>query len=84
LIADIGGGIGTQMVFILDASPSSQGILFDRLVLEAESISHDRIEFVGSDFLDSVPAGADVYLLRFVLHDWADEEATDPSTRHEA
>lgn len=30
VISDIGGGIGTQLVSILDASPSSRGILFDQ------------------------------------------------------
>jgi len=75
VIADIGGGIGTQLVSILDASPASKGILFDKPYLRAESISHDRIEVIGGDFFESVPTGADAYLLRFVLHDWADAEA---------
>jgi hypothetical protein len=91
VIADIGGGIGTQLVSILDASPASKGILFDKPYLRAESISHDRIEVIGGDFFESVPTGADAYLLRFVLHDWADAEAalilgslrraTNPSAR---
>src|SRR5262249_1483374 len=42
VIADIGGGIGTQLVSILDASPSSKGILFDQPRVGAESISHNR------------------------------------------
>ena len=75
VIADIGGGIGTQLVSILEASPASKGILFDKPYLRAESISHDRIEVIGGDFFESVPTGADAYLLRFVLHDWADAEA---------
>src|SRR4029077_14453516 len=75
VIADIGGGIGTQLVSSLDASPSSKGILFDQPQLRAESISHDRIEVIGGDFFESVPTGADTYLLRWILHDWADAEA---------
>jgi hypothetical protein len=75
VIADIGGGIGTQLVSILDASPSSKGILFDQPHLRAESISHDRIEVIGGDFFESVPTGADTYLLRWILRDWADAEA---------
>jgi hypothetical protein len=75
LIADVGGGIGTQLVSILDASPSSKGILFDQPHLHAESISHDRMNAVGGDFFASVPADADAYLLRWVLHDWTDTEA---------
>jgi hypothetical protein len=30
LIADVGGGIGTQLVDILNSYPSCKGILFDR------------------------------------------------------
>src|SRR6266481_6026318 len=36
VIADIGGGIGTQLASILDASPASKGILFDKPHLRAE------------------------------------------------
>jgi len=75
VIADIGGGIGTQLVSILDASPSSKGILFDQPHLGAESISHNRMEVIGGDFFKSVPRGADAYLLRWILHDWAEPEA---------
>jgi len=75
VIADIGGGIGTQLVSILDASPSSKGILFDQPRVGAESISHNRMEVISGNFFESVPTGADAYLLRFILHDWADAEA---------
>ena len=33
-----------------------------------------RITVEGGSFLDRVPAGADVYLLIWVLHDWSDED----------
>lgn len=75
VIADIGGGIGTQLVSILDASPSSKGILFDKPHRRAESISHDRMEAISGDFYESVPAAADAYLLRWILHDWDDAAA---------
>jgi hypothetical protein len=38
----------------------------------AVDIADDRTEVVGGDFFESVPA-ADLYLLKFVLHDWDDE-----------
>jgi O-methyltransferase domain/Dimerisation domain len=75
VIADIGGGIGTQLVSILDSSPSSRGILFDQPHLRLASIAHDRMEAVSGDFFEGAPPGADAYLLRWVLHDWADKEA---------
>ncbi len=75
IIADIGGGIGSQLVDILSAHTSCRGILFDQQDVLAGAISHDRVERVAGDFLQRVPAGADAYLLRWILHDWADPEA---------
>jgi len=31
---------------------------------------------IGGDFFTSVPEGGDVYLLKAIIHDWGDEEAT--------
>jgi hypothetical protein len=75
LIADIGGGIGSQLVAILDANASCRGILFDQPSVVAGAIPHDRIECVAGDFFKSVPANADAYTMRWIIHDWPDEEA---------
>ncbi|WP_158944376.1 methyltransferase [Granulicella sp. S190] len=76
VIADIGGGIGTQLTSILATSPSSRGILFDQAHVRSTSmVANDRIEALGGDFFSSVPGGADAYLLRFILHDWSDSKA---------
>jgi hypothetical protein len=75
VIADIGGGIGSQLVAILDAHPSVRGILFDQPAVVAGAIPHDRLQRVGGDFFKSVPAGADAYTMRWIIHDWADQEA---------
>ena len=75
VIADIGGGIGTQLVDILDASPSCRGILYDQPEVVASAIPHDRVQRIGGDFFQSVPTGADLYLLRFIIHNWAEQEA---------
>jgi hypothetical protein len=34
-----------------------------------------RLELAGGDFFEAVPAGGDLYLLKFVLHDWDDERS---------
>jgi len=36
----------------------------------------ERLQLAGGDFFDAVPAGADLYLLSMVLHDWSDAEAS--------
>src|SRR5262249_34113225 len=34
----------------------------------------ERCRAVGGSFFDSVPDGADAYAIKFVLHDWTDED----------
>jgi hypothetical protein len=81
-VVDVGGADGAMLAAVLTAHPGLQGVLFDlpRVVAEApkalaERGVADRVECVGGDFFDSVPAGADTYLVSFVLHDWPDDEA---------
>ncbi|MEE4350113.1 MAG: methyltransferase [Pacificimonas sp.] len=74
VIADIGGGIGSQLSEILAVHPGPRGILFDLPDVVAEAPNSDRIEPMGGDFFEDIPVAADVYVLRWVLHDWSDEE----------
>lgn len=81
-IADIGGSEGPLLAAILRANPGVRGILFDlphvvaraAPVLAAAGVA-DRCTVVGGDFLVSVPAGADAYILKYIIHDWDDERA---------
>jgi hypothetical protein len=73
-IADIGGGIGAQLSSILEAHPSPRGVLFDMPEVVAEGPSDPRIERVGGSFFEAIPIEADAYVLRWILHDWSDEE----------
>jgi hypothetical protein len=43
--------------------------------LQAAGVA-DRAEFVAGDFFAEVPAGADTYVLKSVLHDWPDDACT--------
>jgi hypothetical protein len=81
-IADIGGGIGAFLSRILVAAPDARGVLFDQThvvagapaVLDAAGVA-DRCAIVGGSFFDGIPGGADLYVLRSVVHDWEDEDA---------
>jgi hypothetical protein len=75
VIADIGGGIGAQLLNILGAHPSCRGILFDQLQVVGQATQHSRLERVAGSFLGEIPIKADAYLLRWVIHDWADDNA---------
>ncbi|GAA3982523.1 methyltransferase [Actinomadura viridis] len=81
-IADLGGGDGTLLAAILRAVPEARGVLVDlpaglagadRTLAEAGVAG--RCEVVPGDFFESVPEGADAYLLKSVIHDWNDEKA---------
>lgn len=81
VVADIGGGNGRLLSEILTANPHARGILFDQPhVAEDATTKHalrdveDRCKVVGGDFFDMVPVGADVYLLRLIMHDWDDQQ----------
>jgi len=64
IIADIGGGIGSQLSCILDTHPSCRGILFDQPAVVAEAPEHGRMERVGGDFFEEVAVLADAYVMR--------------------
>jgi ubiquinone/menaquinone biosynthesis C-methylase UbiE len=75
VVADIGGGIGSQLVSILDAHPSCQGVVFDQPNVVAQAPENSRMKRVGGDFFKDVPVYADAYVMRWLLHDWSDEES---------
>lgn len=71
-IVDIGGGTGALLAALLARAPHATGVLLDRP--GAVLPEPDRIEVVGGDFHQAVPAG-DLYLIMRVLHNWDDERA---------
>lgn len=78
-IVDVGGGRGGFLVQILMRAPDAVGILFEQpQVLEVANWPDDaglldRIEKVAGNFFESVPDGADCYVIKGVLHDFDDD-----------
>lgn len=81
-VCDVGGGRGTLLSEILLHHPKVKGVLVDapgvlesaKSLLEARGV-RERVELVPGSFFDAVPSGADVYVLKTVLHDWDDERS---------
>jgi predicted O-methyltransferase YrrM len=80
-IIDVGGGQGASAIEILTAHPHLRGAVFDQPAVAAKAISaiakaglSERCEGIGGDFFASVPDGHDAYLLKYILHDWDDQE----------
>jgi SAM-dependent methyltransferase len=81
-VVDVGGGNGALLIGILNANPALRGIVFDRPEAAdaarknvAEAGLAERCEVVAGDFFESVPANAELLLLKHVIHDWDDERA---------
>lgn len=75
MIVDVGGGNGTLLAKILARNSDARGILFDQPHVIAEAELPERCEGHGGSFFESVPGGADAYVLKAIIHDWEDAEA---------
>jgi hypothetical protein len=81
-IVDVGGGQGKLLEKLLQFNPDIKGTVFDTAstIEKAEqqvgnNPSGRRCAHVTGDFFNSVPQGADAYLLCGVIHDWDDSRA---------
>jgi hypothetical protein len=81
-VVDVGGSNGPLLAGILRANPGLRGVLFDlpQVVAGAAPVLSeagvaDRCAVVGGSFFESVPAGGDAYVLKYVIHDWDDARA---------
>lgn len=82
IVADLGAGSGALLAELLMQRPALRGIAVEqpsviehtRATLERHALQ-GRCELVAGDLLTTVPGGADVYLLKSVVHNWRDETA---------
>ena len=81
LIVDVGGSFGYLLSDVLARCPESRGVLFDLPNIadagreRMASLGLDqRCKVVGGDFFESVPAGGDVYVMSWILHNWSDAD----------
>jgi precorrin-6B methylase 2 len=81
-VVDVGGGTGALVAALLAQNEHLRAILFDQAhvvsgaaaVLRAAGVE-DRCELASGSFLESIPPGGDLYILKAVLHNWNDERA---------
>ena len=83
VILDVGGGHGALLGAILKQTPKARGILFDTPQVETGAVdaigraglsSRCRVEC--GNFFQSVPSGADLLVMKNIIHDWNDLKAT--------
>jgi hypothetical protein len=80
-IVDVGGGDGSLLVALASRYASLRGTVLEqpRVADEARralSLARlaDRCGSVGGDFFTDMPAGADAYILKWILHNWSDRD----------
>lgn len=82
VVADLGGGGGSLISAILKNNPNLTGMLVDRQPsiesavprIQADGLA-ERCKLIAADLLESMPAGADVYAMKHVLHGYNDDVA---------
>jgi hypothetical protein len=78
IVADVGGGNGATLRHILAQAPQAQGVLFDQeqvvRQVDQTALRDGRITAISGSFFESLPCGADAYMLVRVLHDWSDPD----------
>jgi hypothetical protein len=81
-VCDVGGGVGIALAAALTRHPHLRGVLFDSEAMLGEArprlAAHgvaERVELVAGSFFESIPRGADAYLLKTVIHNWDDGHA---------
>jgi hypothetical protein len=81
-LVDVAGGFGSLLALILKKNTRLDGVLFDMppVIERARQDRHltangiaKRCTLVGGDMFASVPAGADAYILKYILHNWDDD-----------
>jgi hypothetical protein len=78
-IVDVGGGHGLLLATILARNPQMKGTVYDvQRVIEGAKDGPlkpfmERCTLASGDMFSSVPAGADAYIMKHIIHDWPDE-----------
>ena len=81
LIVDVGGASGNLLGHVIKSHSHAKGVLYDLpqamtdapARLQALGVA-DRVTIQPGSVFDSVPPGADAYLLSHVIHDWNEEK----------
>src|SRR4029077_14251509 len=80
-LVDVAGGVGSTLPAILGRNPQLHGVLFDldhvvgrgREYLAQQGVA-ERCRTESGSFFDAIPAGADAYFMKHILHHWEDKD----------
>ncbi|PHT53526.1 Trans-resveratrol di-O-methyltransferase [Capsicum baccatum] len=72
-VVDVGGGTGAVGKAICNAFPELKYAVFDLPHVVEGLEGSNNLSYIGGDMFKSVPS-ADAILLKWILHDWSDED----------
>ncbi|KAI4322644.1 hypothetical protein L6164_022318 [Bauhinia variegata] len=72
-VVDVGGGTGQTISEIVKSYPHIKGINFDLPHVVAAAPKYEGVTNIGGDMFQEIPQ-ADAVLMKWVLHDWSDED----------
>jgi hypothetical protein len=79
---DVGGGLGALAAAILKRYPDMRGAIFDLPFMQQPATDYiatqqlsQRCDVVSGDFFESIPEGADLHIMKWIIHDWSDEQS---------
>ncbi|XWS68609.1 hypothetical protein CRYUN_Cryun04dG0105100 [Craigia yunnanensis] len=72
-LIDVGGGTGGLISEIVKAYPHIKGINFDLPHVVETAPTYAGVCHIGGDMFESIPK-ADAVLMKWILHDWSDED----------
>jgi hypothetical protein len=82
-IVDVAGGHGLLLATILQRNPHLKGTLYD-LPQVMDGVAggptepvKERIKFIAGSMFESVPAGSDIYMMKYIIHDWPDDKCVE-------
>lgn len=82
-LVDVGGAHGHLLATILGRHRRLRGILYDQPQVVANAPASrfitakavaGRISVEGGNFFNAVPQGADAYIMKYIMHDWTDDQ----------
>ena len=83
IVCDIAGGRGALLAEILRSRPDLRGVLVESTAVKADADRYlgeqgirERVDLVTGDMFEPLEAKADLYLLKWILHDWDDPTCT--------
>ncbi|THU43094.1 hypothetical protein C4D60_Mb00t07220 [Musa balbisiana] len=74
VLVDVGGGTGATLRMITSRHPHIKGVNFDLPHVISEATPCPGVEHVSGDMFESVPSGGDAIFMKWILHDWSDEQ----------